>query len=327
MSATRWTASPERGSPWLLRLMARIALAAGRRVAHGLIAPIAFYFWCTAPGARRASRLYLARLRAHLARQSGAPPLPASALGPFASLAHLHVFATAILDRVYLLAGRAEALDVRLHGGEHLRRLADGGQGAFLVGAHLGSFEAVRALARDRPGLRVSMAMFEDNAQRIGHFLRSVDPQLDLDIVPLGRIDSMLTIQARLARGDFVGFLADRSLRDDDVQTVPFLGVPASFSTGVFRMAAALRRPVLSMAGLYLGGGRYDVHVEPLADFTAIERGRRAAAVREAVASYAARLETYCAVAPFNWFNFFDFWAGDARRPRPGRTPPRAGGQ
>jgi Predicted acyltransferase len=24
---------------------------------------------------------------------------------------------------------------------------------------------------------------------------------------------------------------------------------------------------------------------------------------------YAARLEHYCREAPFNWFNFYDFWA------------------
>jgi predicted LPLAT superfamily acyltransferase len=62
------------------------------------------------------------------------------------------------------------------------------------------------------------------------------------------------------------------------------------------------------MVGLYRGGNRYDIHFEPLADFSGLARGERAAAQRDAIARYAARLEHYAREAPFNWFNFFDFW-------------------
>jgi predicted LPLAT superfamily acyltransferase len=73
-------------------------------------------------------------------------------------------------------------------------------------------------------------------------------------------------------------------------------------------MAALLRRPVVFMTGLYLGGNRYAIHFEPLADFSALARGEQDAAVREAIAHYASLLERYCCMAPYNWFNFFDFW-------------------
>jgi predicted LPLAT superfamily acyltransferase len=78
------------------------------------------------------------------------------------------------------------------------------------------------------------------------------------------------------------------------------------------RMAAALRRPVFLMVGLYRGGNRYDIYFEPLVDFTDAPEGSRAERdqrVREAVKRYAARLEHYCREAPDNWFNFHDFWA------------------
>ena len=38
------------------------------------------------------------------------------------------------------------------------------------------------------------------------------------------------------------------------------------------------------------------------------ERRERAAAVQTAVAHFAQRLEHYCRLAPYNWFNFYDFW-------------------
>jgi predicted LPLAT superfamily acyltransferase len=73
-------------------------------------------------------------------------------------------------------------------------------------------------------------------------------------------------------------------------------------------MAAMLRRPVFFMTGLYLGGNRYQIHLEPLADFSETSRGERDPAIEQAVRRYADLLTRFCRQAPYNWFNFFDFW-------------------
>jgi predicted LPLAT superfamily acyltransferase len=70
-----------------------------------------------------------------------------------------------------------------------------------------------------------------------------------------------------------------------------------------------LKRPVFMMVGLYRGGGQYDIHFELLYDFTNLQRNR-GQAVDEAITLYAQRLEHFCTLAPYNWFNFFDFWEG-----------------
>ena len=89
---------------------------------------------------------------------------------------------------------------------------------------------------------------------------------------------------------------------------MPFLGAPACFPSGPFRMAALLGYPVYFMAGLYRGGNRYDVHFELLTDFSkSIARGRDAA-VRDILTQYVAALERYSKSTPHNWFNFYDFW-------------------
>ena len=73
------------------------------------------------------------------------------------------------------------------------------------------------------------------------------------------------------------------------------------------------------MTGLYLGGNRYAIHFDPLADFSAVARGGRDAAMEAAITRYAALLDEYCRRAPYNWFNFFDFW-----QPAPITTPPKS---
>jgi predicted LPLAT superfamily acyltransferase len=102
--------------------------------------------------------------------------------------------------------------------------------------------------------------------------------------------------------------LGDRTLGDESTVPVSFLGGTAAVPVGPFRMAAVLRRPVIFMVGLYLGANRYAVHFEPLADFSETPREQRGAAIEAAIARYALLLENHCRSAPYNWFNFFDFW-------------------
>jgi predicted LPLAT superfamily acyltransferase len=176
------------------------------------------------------------------------------------------------------------------------------------MGAHLGSFEVARSIGVQQPGVMVSMAMYPDNARKINAMLRVINPRLAPDIIPLGTLDAMLQIRSRLERGAFVGVLGDRTLGNEPLEQVPFLGAPAGFPSGAMRAAAMLRCPVIFMVGLYRGGNRYHVVFEELADFTQTSAPERDAAVRLAIRRYAAVLERYCRSDPYNWFNFFDFW-------------------
>jgi predicted LPLAT superfamily acyltransferase len=135
-----------------------------------------------------------------------------------------------------------------------------------------------------------------------------VNPSARHDIIALGRADSMLQVRRRLDEGAIVGVLGDRTFGDDAPVPVDLLGDSAAFPGGPFRMACMLRRPVIFMAGIYLGGNRYRIHFEPLADFSATTADLRADARRAAVARFAAALDRHCRATPYNWFNFFDFW-------------------
>ncbi len=302
MKSPDWLARPEVGSNFWLRVMLRIATTAGRPISRLLLWPIAGFFWLRTPDARADSAKYLGKI---LDR-------PATALD---TLKHYYTFSATILDRVYFLKRREDQFDIEIVGEEHLLSELSPDKGIFLVGAHLGSIEVLRHIGLNRAGRGVAMAMFETNAQRIGQFLRSVDPELAENIVPLGRPDSMLRLSERIDRGDMVGFLADRSFGEEPTQPVSFCGENAPFPTGVFRMASALRCPVIVMAGLYMGGNRYQVHFVPLADFTDTERSQRKAAVSQAIDAYGRHLERFCRIAPYNWFNFYDFWRQHAATP------------
>ena len=139
-----WTADRERSNLWVLRLMRWIALTAGRRVSRWVLHPITLYFMLFGGNATRQSRRYLER-----------------ALGRRATwhdvYKHIHTFAATVLDRVYFLQDRLSSFDVT-HSDVHLidERIARG-EGAFMVGAHFGSFEALRALGHERDRVHASL--------------------------------------------------------------------------------------------------------------------------------------------------------------------------
>jgi len=290
----------------MLRVMAWISLRLGRRAGRVVLHLVAAYFLLFAPASRRASRDYLRRAL-------GRPPRWRDLYR------HFFTFAATIHDRVYLVNRRFDLFDFEVHGEDTLRRLLAGGKGLFLMGAHLGSFEVIRALGRRDTDLRVAMVMHEGNAQKINAMLAAINPEAVQDIIGLGQIDSMLEVRGRLDEGGVVGMLADRTPGNGTLYPVQILGTDANLPSGPFRMAALLRRPVVFMTGLYLGGNRYAIHFDPLADFSAVARGQRDAALEAAVTRYAALLDQYCRKAPYNWFNFFDFW-----RPAPATTPPKS---
>jgi hypothetical protein len=226
-------------------------------------------------------------------------------------------FASTVLDRVYLARGRLDAFELRLEGGALMDDLVAQGRGALLLGAHLGSFEALHAMGASRPGLRVAMAMYPDNARMIHQTLQAIAPEFHLDIIAIGRSSSTLAMRDWLDAGGLVGLLGDRVLAGDGPRThlieLPFLGRSARFSDGPFRLAMLLRRRLVFMVGLYRGGNRYDVRFEPLADFTEppTDGAARDNLLRAAMLAYVQRLEALCREAPHNWFNFFDFWNED----------------
>ena len=285
-----WATRRERGVVPLIRLMAWVALRVGRPAAQALLLPVRGYFFLFSPKARAAALDYLGRAL-------NRAPTTADRWRLYRSFAHC------VLDRVLLLNDRLDLFDITVHGEEIIDAIIARGGGCFLFGAHFGSFEVVRAMGRHVVPAKVSLVMYEDNARKTNAVMNAINPALTLEIIGLGRPGSMLAVKDRLDNGHFVGILADRSLGGERSTRIPFLGAPAQFPVGPFRMAALLRRPLVLMVGLYRGGRHYEIVFENICDTP------DQATIEDTMRRYVARLEYHCRRSPYNWFNFYDFWA------------------
>lgn len=304
--STRWREQPERGSQTGIELLMLMTDRLGREFVWLVLWPVCVYFALVAANARRASQAYLRRMQV--------PPSFSNVVR------HLHAFAQVAADRYLFLAGEVGEFEVRHHGHEHMLEVGRSPRGALLLGSHVGSFEAMRSLAEQHDFSLSVVADFGNAAKINGMFARHL-PHMRLDIIEAEPTNTlwMLQVKERIEQGKLVAMLADR-LNGDGARgaEVELLGGVARLPTGPFVLAHILECPVVLVFALFDGERGYDLYCEPLAERVRLPRRERDLALREWAQRYADRIEHHVRLAPFNWFNFFDYWLPVASdRPSP----------
>lgn len=276
----------------------------GYTIASLLLVPIVAYFVATGKRSRRASLDYLAKLHQFNA-DTPEPTL-------WQACRHHLEFAQTILERLILWQGRLEQFHFDYVPAERaLLAERKGGSGCLLVGAHQGSFDALRALALDR-NYRLHVVMYRAHAQRINQVMEELSGQTNVRVVELspGDMNAVLDLKDHIRAGDHVALLADRHAPGgkERICRVPFLGETAAFPQSPWILASLLECPVLMVSALRMKRMTYRLSVTPIAERVVLPRKDRESHARPYIEKFARRLEELCCDAPRQWFNFYDFW-------------------
>ena len=295
-----WIERPEGGTALAYEFGRRFALVFGRAAARIALYPITLYFLIRRGPERRASRAYLQRIAGR-------------EVSLWQVARHIHCFAAVTLDRAFLLSERFKRFDVRTYGLDQLRQCWAQQRGVLILGSHLGSFDALRVLADFRSDIKLRVVIDVEQNRKMSQVLNALNPKLAKAIINARQegTTTALTIKEALDEQSLVTLLADRARPGNQVMTVDFLGQPAPFPTAPWQLAAVLKVPVVLCFGLYRGGNRYDLHFEPFADQLKLERAQRETQLRQTIQRFADRVAHHARSAPYNWFNFYDFWRAD----------------
>ncbi len=293
----QWQTRPEAGGrigQWLLRAL---AFRMGRPLARFITFFVAFYFMIRRGPERAASREYLARVLGRRAPW-------------YIVFQHFLAFSTVTLDRMYLLSDEFKRFEVTTFNLEHLDEALAEGRSALLLSAHLGSFDALRVMSLRRPEVPLRILLDVGQGAGLIGVLNALNPRLAAMIIDARRPGPDLVLQMKhaLESGAVVSTLADRLRPGNPAIVANFLGDRAPFPASPWLFAAALRVPVVLAFGLYRGGNRYELHFERFQFELPRDRRERNAALVEVVQRFADRLAHFARMAPYNWFNLYDFW-------------------
>ncbi len=299
MSA-EWKRQSERGGALGVRLLLGIARWFGRPVARLLLGPIVGYFWLFSPTARRASRDYLQRVLPRPVRVAD-------------SLRHFHAFAATLLDRLFFYQSDAGSFALRTEGLEIFEPLVQRKQGAFLMVAHVGSFDAMRLATRRRTdGMRVRVLMNLKQGAGFTSVLKALNPELLDDILDVSDagVDLVLNIREALDRGEMIAVMADRLTDPREKQlSVQFLGGHVRLPAIPWMLAAAQGAPVIACTSLYTGGAGYCLKFRSLHDGgEKVPRRDRRVFAQALAQQWMNGLAGDLRAEPYNWFNFYPYF-------------------
>ncbi len=300
-----WLDVAEAGTLLGIRFVVVLGTMLGRTAARGFVSLLVLYFVMLRRDVRSSSRAYLQRM--------------GLAHGFWEIYAHVRCFADGAVDRLFLLRNQFHHYRITQNGHEHLVQLKEQKRGAILLGAHLGSFEAMR-MRSDAHGIPLNIVGYFRNTARLNSVLSRVNPGLNARFIEVdpGSPSFILKIKECIEAGELVAILGDRVGYGAKTRA-KFLGGDVELPTGPYVLAALLDCPIYLTFGLYQPPNGYDLYCELFAEKVVLPRKERSEQLTAYAQRYADRLEHYCRLAPHNWFNFYDYWLSDAQA----RTAPR----
>lgn len=279
-----------------------------------LIFPVTIFYWIFAKSARKAAVQYQKQLRLFTGRKI--PPR-------ISSYRQIVSFAFCIIEKMEGWLGKVKFDRIQYHNDDidDILNLLRSGKGALLITSHLGNMELLRSLSdyneqlvgREVPVYVVMDMQINSN---FSDTLKSINPKFSFNVINSNEIgpDSIVTLMEAIEKGALVVIAGDRTSAHAKEKnlTISFLGKDAKFPYGVFLIPALMKAPLYFMFGLRdhisLLSSKQNVYIEKCHTDFNCPRSEREERIIQSCGEYVARLEKFCILYPYQWYNFFNFW-------------------
>ena len=295
--STNWTNKAEHGNILVLRLLLVFYRLGGKKLLNFLIYPVVCYYYLKDSTARKSSSKYLETV-----------------LGEKGSvIKHFKNFGDKIITSLQAWLGEIHPRDIQWENRKLVFDLIEQKKGALVVSAHFGCLEMTRATHSQQKGLKIIPLMYLKNSQIFRGFLREINPKAEQEIIYVESIHPgvAIDIQNRIKNGEFIAILADRIAPNspDRAVEIDFFGKKARLPEGPFALAMSLDCPVFTFFSYYDENlGKYCAYWERLDLKRPNRREDRRTEIVNSAQIFANTLERHCQKAPYQWFNFYDFW-------------------
>ncbi|MGC3833927.1 acyltransferase [Moritella viscosa] len=293
-TTVHWSEMQERGTYIGMKILLLCYRILGRTGLSIILYPVIVYLYFTGGESKKASLNYLGKV----AKRKGSLKQPGHREG----IKHFYTFAQGAFDKIDAWTGKISIEQVQYSYDEKFKKLLEDNKGAVFIGSHLGNLEVCRTLSVGKYNIEFNKIMQKINPNVNVNFIQVSDVGVDLAIL----------LKQRVEAGEKVVIVGDRTSTTSPGRVVyaEFLGQQAPFSQGPFILASLLECPVYYLFCLK-DGDKYRLIFEHVSDKLKFARKTRQADIGELINQYAQRLEYFCLLYPYQWFNFFDFWQED----------------
>lgn len=279
-----------------------------------LIYPISFFYLIFSKRARVDARTYQKQLKEYTGGE-----IPAK-ISPYKQILS---FSLCVVEKMEGWLGKFDYNRLIKHDDDLDTILADlnKGQGALVIGSHLGNMELLRSISSmnsagaDRK-VPVTALMELNGTQMFNKTLREISPNVDMNVIDSRNIgpDTICQLQDTIENGGIIFLAGDRTSATTRNRVIKekFLGREAEFPYGIFMLASLLNAPTYYIFGLRTKIATIhpvnNIFIEKSkVDFNC-KRSEREERIRDLCREYISKLEKYCKLYPYQWYNFFNFW-------------------
>ncbi|MFK7859942.1 MAG: hypothetical protein AB8B64_14025 [Granulosicoccus sp.] len=306
MPDTHWAKMRESGTLFGLKLLYRVHRIFGRGFFTFILLFVSAYFVLTRPEYRRASKDYLHTHSVFFPRHWSKPPDLAN------TFMHFREFGEAIMDKALAWSTEITEEAFSIVNQQAIDDLLDDERGQLIVGTHLGNLEYCRGFMRDNNNKIINILTYDRHSANFAKAMEAVNPASRLNIYQVDEMDvsMILTLKSRIDEGEWLFIAGDRIPVEGHHRTVnvSFMGRPTALPVGPYQLANTLGCPVKLMFA-YRQHKKITVDVIPFADKLTLDRKTRSSQIEQFAQAFANELEKQCESVPYQWFNFYDFWA------------------
>ena len=307
-----WSRTQEAGTLIGMRFLYLIHRVFGRWVFSLLMYPVSFYFVLFRPKQRRASLQFLS---AHYYKNAGFWRVKPNV---FHVLRHFKSFADVILEKLLGWIINIEESDFYLVDPIAVEKLLSDSRGQLIIGSHFGNLEFCRGFVQRDKGKTINILVFEKHAGNFVRMMQKNHPNSRVNVFQVDElnISSILTLKEKINAGEWVFIAGDRIPLSGlkSVVSVEFYGRQACIPIGPYMFAKALACPVSYMFAYRSPARENKIVFDVVTVSEKLTVSNRSAIddLRFFAQRYATKLEEHSAQAPYEWFNFYDFWADPA---------------
>lgn len=301
-----WSMIKERGSMLGIEVLVLIYKIFGKGFFKVCLTPVMFYFYLTGKNERYAVWYYLDRYNT------------SQSISLKTGLSRFHQgfkvffsFGLSIIDKFDAWLGKVDLKDIKIVNDEAYKELL-AANGAIIFSAHLGNMEVCRAIfSMGDNKRRLNVITYNEHTPSFNNFLKKVNADSAINFIHINNFgpDDTIKLKQKIEDGEAVVIFADRTSvnNPESVCFAPFLGEEAPFAIGPFALASIMDCQVFTMFCIKREG-QYQTYIEKFADPIKVKRNQRQEYFTQLAKRFAESLENHVLLAPYQWYNFFNFW-------------------